>query len=182
MTRHHRTQHGATKTPHSKTENLPQHNTTTQPYDTTRPNTILRSTTQRHVTEHSATQPTATFSSTTWHRPPRHDTTQRTTYVYPVCRSSSASQTGSKAWKKGRSAKEEQRRDQQAPLQGKDRTQVTLKPRPGPRTRGMHPARPVYSTHAHVTTRSMKYTDMQHLSAQVHGAQERTHTQHKHRT
>ena len=169
-------------TPHCKTQNTPRHNTTTQPYDNTRPNTILRNTTQRHATKHSATRPTATFSSTTWHNPPRHDRTQRTTCVYPVCRSSFTWQTGRKAWNKGRIAKEAQRRVQQAPVQGKGRTQATPKPRPRPRARGMHPARPICSTHAHVTTRSMRHTHMQHLSAKVHGAQERPHTQHKHRT
>ena len=89
-----------------------------------------------------------------------------------MCRSSSTwlTVTGSKAWQKERSLC--------SGLQLAGKTQET----PNPRARGMPPASPVYGAHAHVTTRSMRCTHRQYLHAQVHGTQERPHTQHKHRT
>ena len=86
------------------------------------------------MTRHSAIQPTATFSKNnvaepakTWHDAAHH------LRLSSVCRSSSTRQSDPKAWNEVRSANEEQRRDQKAPLQGKGRAQVTPKPRPRPR-------------------------------------------------
>ena len=167
-TKEHTTRHAKTNALDNTTPpNATQHNTK---HAATRCNetTTLHHTTKHHPTRH---QPQHS-PKTTCRYPPRHDTTQRTTLAYPVCRSSSTwlTLTGSEAEHKERSL-----------CSGLQRTSRT-KETPKPRARGMQPASPAYGAHAHVTTRSMRCTHKRHLNAQVHGTQERPHTQHKHRT